>query len=119
MAKKPCNECPWRRKALPGWLGGNDASVYADSVQSNQIPPCHKTQTGPGEGPHLCTGALICSRNACIRPMFPDAAPKEADLVERSADVFAHPAEFYRHHTGEEYVSPMLRMIAQMEDEDG
>lgn len=118
--KVPCPQCPWRRKALPGWLGGimpsvtESASYYADAVGNNEIPPCHLVDFGPDDDrSRFCVGALATSRNQCIHPDKTRGAPEAAREVGRRDDCFSHVREFYKHHTGEDYTSPLLRLIGE------
>lgn len=93
---EPCNECPWRRKSPPGWLGGFPPAEFLAFVQHDIELACHKTCGGSGE-PSLCAGALIHYRNRVKRPNNPVVAAG-VDKVQASADVFSWPWEFLDHH---------------------
>jgi hypothetical protein len=117
--KTPCNECPWRKESQAGWLGGHSPEFYADALALNETPACHCRDHGPdSDETAFCAGALSVMANACIMPddsKHPGAA--EARMaVGRRDDTFGHHALFYKHHThGEDYTSPMLRRLMNME----
>jgi hypothetical protein len=114
--RQPCAECPWRREAPAGWLGGHAAEFYADALAFNETPACHRKDHGPdSDDTAFCAGALSVMANACIRP----DERKHAGSVEACAsvgprgDTFGHHAEFYQHHAGEPYRHPLMRGKSQ------
>lgn len=106
--REPCNECPWRRKHPPGWLGGYDAEEFIGQVQHDGPPlPCHKTiprnSSGePSEARAMCAGALIFMRNSCKGAHHPDYETPDGlatEMVEPDpVNVFQWPQEFRDHH---------------------
>lgn len=110
--RTPCRECPWRKTAAAGWLGGYSAEWYADVVQDNQVPSCHLRDHGP-ENPETayCVGVLHTAANGCIMP----EAPRERaarNEVGPNPDCFGHPALFFSHHSdGAPYQSRLMRLI--------
>lgn len=110
--KTPCNECPWRKDSVQGYLGGYDPQWYADVVQDNQVPSCHLRDHGP-ENPETayCVGALHTAANGCIMPS--DAREREArNQVGANPDCFGHPSLFYAYHTfGGRYISRLMRLM--------
>lgn len=99
--RRPCAECPWRRVSLQGFLGGNDAYVYADSVAMNLAPPCHLNDAA------FCVGALTTANNMCLQlSRTPGAVEAQLSIPQRrSSDFFAHVSEFYEYHAEQPYVS--------------
>lgn len=102
--KVPCNDCPFRRKAMPGWLGSGSPESFIDCINRDDILPCHQTidygdplwkekwitqATG-----NACAGALIMTANMCKRPRDPAFPTMEPD----EEAVFATPMEFVRYH---------------------
>lgn len=85
----PCHDCPMRRDAIKGWLGGNTPQEFLAYCHSDEAYPCH-TSIGPG-----CAGMAIYRANVGKRPRDPKALRLPADR-ER---VFATPMEFLEHHT--------------------
>jgi hypothetical protein len=85
---KPCSDCPWSRKSLPGWLGGESVADWLAEAHGNHEIPCH-TLAGA-----QCAGAAIYRRNVCKLHVNDGVLLLEADR-ER---VFATPMEFKRHH---------------------
>ena len=108
--EEPCPECPWRKIAAAGWLGGHGADYYADAVQANEVPPCHMQDFGPDDPRSaMCAGALSVMANQCIMPHKTPGGETARRTVGPRADTFGHVALFYQHHTGEPYVHPLLR----------
>lgn len=96
--KVPCNECPWRRKAAPGWLGPFTAGEWVALAHAEEPIACHATIEVEDDwstpGIRQCAGAAIYRSNVAKRPRDPEVALLPAD---RDA-VFASPIEFTRHH---------------------
>lgn len=104
--KKPCNQCPFRRKAMAGWLGESTPEGFIATILMDYEPlPCHSTvdynrpdwharwMSGRDKKAKLCAGALTIAANTGRKPHFGHAtADKEA--------VFATFAEFIEHHRG-------------------
>lgn len=78
ICDKPCAECPFRRKACPGWLGLNEPRHFVQLACAGQSIGCHKTipekfQNGidyehaDAIAPR-CAGALQLMRNEGIVP---------------------------------------------------
>ena len=101
---KPCSDCPFRRKAMPGWLGAGSPESFIDCMQRDEPLPCH--QTIDYDNPHwlvewmhqksgrMCAGALIFMANKLQRPHakgFP-TMPRDVE------NVFTNSVEFVRHH---------------------
>jgi hypothetical protein len=103
---KPCSDCPFRRKSMPGWLGAGSPESFIDCMQRDEPLPCHQTidydndprwlekwtsQSGTGK---MCAGALVFMANKCQRPHtlgFP-TMPRDME------NVFSNSVEFVRHH---------------------
>lgn len=108
---RPCSECPWRKEHLSGWLGGYPAEYFADALRANEIHPCHKNDHGPDHPDSLlCAGALAVAANSCIQPYRTERAIEAMAAIGRREDCFAHYSLFFKHHTGEDYVHPLMRL---------
>ncbi len=84
----PCDDCPFGRGALHGWLGGSSAQDWMLEARTDNIMPCHaikKTQ---------CAGAAIFRRHIAKSPRNPKALRLPADHVK----VFSNDKEFLEHH---------------------
>lgn len=104
-AAKPCSDCPFRRNAMPGWLGESSPEGFLDCIQRDEPLPCHQTinyedpdwlvkwsrQRNTGR---MCAGSLIFMANKAQRPHDPTFPTMPAD----KATVFANSVEFVRHH---------------------
>lgn len=108
VKKAPCNECPFRKVAPPGWLGGGEdglASKYLAVAHSDTNLACHKS---PGYAADKasemrpCAGLALYRRNVCKSPRDPWAArAKKMVGDEHRTEVFATPAEFMARHDTE------------------
>lgn len=106
----PCSECPWRKAAPQGWLGGFEPEQYADPVANNEVTACHNRDFGPDDDETaFCAGALATMSNACISAWKSEGADDSKKLVGKREDCFQHPAMFYEHHSGVSWVHPLLR----------
>ena len=86
--KTPCHDCPWRRKAIPGWLGDATAWDWIQTAHSDARIDCHALK-----GPQ-CAGAAIYRANVCKKPRDESVLRLPVDRTK----VFASPAEFTEHH---------------------
>lgn len=114
---QPCNDCPWRRNATPGWLGPYDAFRWLAVIHGESVIACHKTirdaddeGVGDWDDPAMrqCRGAAIFRSHVCKQPKHPDVetGPDDPDHV------FTNGTEFVEHHerrevTDEEVVRRM------------
>ena len=96
--KKPCNECPWRRAAGPGFLGPHPADEWAAMAHSGGPIACHKTIKVEEDWsqPNLrqCAGAATFRANAAIPARSSEVATGPADTQH----VFVRSEEFIEHH---------------------
>lgn len=86
----PCSDCPFRRDALPGWLGDSTPEEFLRMTHGESRIDCH-TEVGP-----QCAGAAIYRRNVCKSPRDLTQLVLPANRVL----VFGSPREFLDHHTG-------------------
>lgn len=85
---KPCADCPWARKALPGWLGDLTAEDWLEHAHGETRLECH-TLRG-----QQCAGGAIYRANVAKRP-------RDRELLNLPRDtgrVFANRDEFLAHH---------------------
>ena len=103
--KKPCPRCPFRRVAVPGWLGASKPSEFMEQTLTDQQMPCHCTvdygdplwreELGAEDGnARFCAGALIFFANILKR-----SRDRERPIMKPDrAAVFGTPREFFAHH---------------------
>lgn len=108
--RKPCNECPFRKNSLAGWLGPWSAPELLFSLGRTPFP-CHKTISGEGDqlitddSLQGCAGAAIFLNRKCELSRAPETAEHQRlckdDPVskEAAANVFNWSQEFLDHHT--------------------
>lgn len=82
---KACHDCPMRRVAIPGWLGGYTPQEYARLAHSDEPVDCHAIKRTQ------CAGMAIYRANVCKRATFKLPADHKA--------VFSTPHEFVAWHS--------------------
>ncbi len=87
----PCDDCPWRRTSLAGWLGAHSPEEWLADVRSRGRLDCHTLKKKKGEQ-WQCAGAAIFRANILMVPM-----PGQLKLP-KSDQVFDKDAEFLAHH---------------------
>jgi hypothetical protein len=87
LLSKACSDCPLRRDALNGWLGGSSAEEYARLCHSDTVVECH-VHAGS-----RCAGLAIYRRNTC------KWQPEEDKLPVDHKTIFSNRMEFIEHHS--------------------
>lgn len=98
--KNPCQECPFRKNSLPGWLGADDPQNFMNTVMADVEMPCHLTIDYDSEfweedlqEAEQCAGAAIFFSN--ISKLSRD---RNRLILSKNANVFASVKEFFVHH---------------------
>lgn len=91
--KAPCTDCPWSRKALPGWLALMTTDEWLQAAHGEARIECHTRKDCDGEH-WQCAGVAIYRRNVAKTPRDPGSLILPADREK----VFATPLEFKKHH---------------------
>lgn len=86
--KKPCADCPWSRKAIPGWTGATTPSQWIDLAHGEGKAQCHTV------GNQQCAGLAIYRTNVCKAPRDQTTLTLPRDTIR----VFGNPHEFLTHH---------------------
>lgn len=108
--KVPCRECPWRKIAPAGWLGGHPPETYADAVANGEVPACHLQDLGPNnDRTAMCVGALATAANQCQSVYKTVGGDEARKIIGRREDCFAHVREFYTYHSGNVYIPYLVR----------
>ena len=84
---KSCSDCPLRRDALRGWLGGNTPEEYARLCHSDMVVECH-VHAGS-----RCAGLAIYRKNTAKWQPEDHALPADRDTI------FSNVMEFIAHHS--------------------
>lgn len=99
-APNPCNDCPWRRNAVRGWLGPQTAEEWIILAHSDEEIACHQTipdgfddSEQPTDDLTACAGAAIFRANVCKSPRMIDYS-----LPADRSKVFSWNNEFLEHH---------------------
>lgn len=85
--EKACSDCPLRRDALEGWLGGATPEEYARLCHSDEVVSCH-VHAGS-----RCAGLAIYRKNVA------KWQPQEHALPADRENIFSTPMEFIAHHS--------------------
>lgn len=83
---KACSDCPLRRDALNGWLGGYTPEEYARLCHSDAVVECH-VHAGS-----RCAGLAIYRRNTA------KWQPEEHRLPADHETIFSNVMQFLEHH---------------------
>lgn len=83
---KACSDCPLRRDALNGWLGGSTPEQYARLCHSEAVVECH-VHAGS-----RCAGLAIYRKNVAQRQLAEHELPADRECI------FGSRAEFLAHH---------------------
>jgi hypothetical protein len=89
--KRPCSDCPFSRKSIPGWLGGDTVDNWMHAVHGEGLIECHVISN------QQCAGSGIFRTNVC-------KVPRNDELLTLPRDtrlVFATTQEFVDHHAKE------------------
>lgn len=100
---KPCNDCPFRRKSVQGWLGASSPEEFMAQTMGDFPMPCHNTimyidgweqRWANNEEGKLCAGSLIFFSNTLKVSRDRDRPRLATDRV----NVFTNTQEFIEHH---------------------
>ena len=102
--KKPCNQCPFRRIAMRGWLGAASPQSFIIEISMERPLPCHQTIDYTSRTwlqdwiaqrvGKICGGSLVMSANM-------GKLPRDRNFPRLPTDkktVFARPEEFIAYH---------------------
>ena len=87
----PCDDCPWARKAIPGWLGDDSVARWLNVAHGHGRMFCH-TRTINRKAAQ-CAGAAIFRANVCQ-----GVDPGNLSLPPDKVRVFSWDTEFAEHH---------------------
>lgn len=96
---RPCNECPWLRTSVPGYLGPSSAEEWIEMAHGETPIACHMTIEHDGQDwseLRQCAGAAIFRANVCKTPRHPMVARAKPNTEA----VFSWNDEFLEHHEG-------------------
>lgn len=103
--KTPCNECPYRKDSLPGYLGdeSHNPELFLQQLDCKEMHPCHQmvdwndyTEKDLGAA-SKCTGALQFMNNSFMRHRNMEVV-KLQQTVGKNKDIMQFKHEFINHH---------------------
>lgn len=95
--KQPCRECPFRRKAAAGWLGGGTVQQWVSDLTFGDVAfVCH--MAAAKDKMHYCAGSMIHKNNQLKQPRDPVMARHQDQYGTDREDVFTWVSEFEAHH---------------------
>lgn len=100
---EPCNECPFRQNAAPGWLGPWTPEELVKQVQENDVAfACHQTiegfETEMLDELQQCAGAAIFANHICKLARDPERKAHQNKLGDDRDRVFVSPGQLKDHH---------------------
>jgi len=102
---KPCEDCPFRRVALAGWLADQTPAEYCQMAHSDDLIQCHTKKFEDGD--HVqCAGAAIYRANVAKR-----CDPPNLTLPKDPQAVFSTPLEFVEHHSRKKITPSKFRKL--------
>lgn len=101
-SRRPCVECPLRRDAAPGRLGGYTPRQYVDVLHGLADIACHLSPGFPDnrEEQRSCTGVAMYRANLRVWPLARNALAAVDHVGVDRVVVFDDPVAFMRHHRG-------------------
>jgi len=107
--KQPCNQCPYRRESLPGYLGelNYQPELFLQQLDCKEIHPCHMAINWENcteedlFAAKKCTGALQFMNNSLQIHRNREVAELQK-TVGRNENVFNWKREFINHHKGKD-----------------
>jgi hypothetical protein len=104
--KTPCNDCPFRKNSLPGWLADYSPLQLHSIVMSETAFPCHLAQqefvewkdVGTKNNP-VCAGSLRYMKKGAKMPRRADLAALIKKIDVGSCDNILSITEFFEHHS--------------------
>lgn len=87
--RRPCADCPFARRAYPGWLGRLSVDEWLRAAHGESLIDCHTTTNWQ------CAGAAIYRANVAKNCYLPGVLKLGPDPRR----VFAAPTEFIKHHS--------------------
>ena len=102
--KKPCDECPFKKSSLPGWLADYTPTQLHGYVMSERPFPCHMTHEEnltfqEAEDYPLCGGALAYMKKNAKMPRDRDMADYVKQIDKEQLEEILSTPEFFKHHT--------------------
>lgn len=103
-ARKPCKECPFRRKSMPGHTGDTEPEEFIQTALADYRMPCHltidysdpewKEKFDQKQIGKECAGNAVFFANICKVPRD----RSRLRLKEDEINVFSTATEFVAHH---------------------
>ena len=110
MAKKNiiCNECPYRKTSLRGYLGeaSGNPDEFLKQMDTKELHPCHKAinwELGREElteelkGKEVCGGLMQFAKNICKMLNDPEQEKRRNGMTRDEGEVFGRRSEFIKH----------------------
>lgn len=95
---EPCNDCPFRKRSLPGYLGGHPLEPYRQPPSAGMPTTCHCTDKGASDSRSaFCAGSLAVINNDPNVEVLPEYADA-AEAVGKRAECFDTVDDFAQHH---------------------
>jgi len=102
----PCNDCPFRKNSLPGWLGAWESpeQLFGFIITVEREFPCHLTMTDkdekdkPESEMSYCRGAVMFMKKLGKLPRNPVLAKMVNSVNREELDNILDHTGFFTHH---------------------
>lgn len=94
----PCDECPFRKNSIPGWLGAETAESTFHHVTNEGDFACHKTRSKPLSLMSRCKGSLLFLKKACKSPKYNEELKVALKKEKGDTSNILLVNEFFNHH---------------------
>lgn len=71
MCKTPCNECPFRKNSIPGWLGPHKIEDFRTMASADVDFKCHMELDTLGDEANTCGGYIYWRLNSFMMAKDP------------------------------------------------
>jgi len=126
--KVMCDECPFRKAALPGWLGPHSIEDIEKVVHSEEPFICHEeieelsvrgleSEEIEQEGQH-CVGMLRYRNAMCKRSRDEETAQAQMELKTVPDQDLIPPRKFREHHEKKPLIPARRSSRRQEDDQD-
>ena len=97
--KSPCNECPFRKNSLPGYLGGVWTAKELHQTVMGEAPfPCHQTMEHREEDYSHCVGSIMYMNKNAKRCQNIQLSRLQAKFKDEDHSNILSLVEFVEHH---------------------
>lgn len=110
ICKKICNQCPFRKNSLQGWLGPHEVDEILETMQFDGLFSCHMRRTEDSTMNDIIVGDLpicrgyVASASASFKLFGQNAygqlmRPLQKQITQEDKEAVLDRRTFKKHHT--------------------